>query len=68
MQSYNKATAALIVGALLTVAGVLFKALAPGLYAQIWTGEFQGAVQTILSTAAVWLIPNAPQPTTSPEA
>lgn len=58
MQAYNKVTAAVLVGALLTIAGVLFKAFAPNLYTQIWTNEFQGAVQTVVSAAFVWAIPN----------
>jgi hypothetical protein len=68
MKAYNKATAALLVGALLTIAGVLFKAFSPELYTQIWTNEFQGAVHTVISTAFVWFVPNGTEPPTSPEA
>lgn len=49
MKQYNKATAAALAGALVTLA------------AAVWPlgSELQGALQTVLTTALVWLVPNA---------
>jgi len=48
MKRYNKATAAALAGALVTAA------------AAFWPleSELQGALQTVLTTALVWLVPN----------
>ncbi len=48
MKRFNKATAAVLAGALIAAA------------AAIWPleGEVQGALQTVLTTALVWLVPN----------
>lgn len=47
MKRYNKATAAALAGALVTAAA-------------LWPleSELQGALQTVLTTALVWLVPN----------
>ena len=48
MKRFNKATAAVLAGALIAAA------------AAVWPleGEVQGALQTVLTTALVWLVPN----------
>ena len=48
MKRFNKATAAVLAGALVTAA------------AAFWPleSELQGALQTVLTTALVWLVPN----------
>lgn len=48
MKRFNKATAAALAGALLTAV------------AAFWPleSELQGALQTVLTTALVWLVPN----------
>lgn len=48
MKRFNKATAAALAGALVTAA------------AAFWPleSELQGALQTVLTTALVWLVPN----------
>lgn len=46
-------------GALMTIATVLLQYYAPDFAKNVWNGVMQGAVQTILTTAAVYLIPNA---------
>jgi hypothetical protein len=48
MKRYNKATAAALAGALITAV------------AAFWPleSELQGALQTVLTTVLVWLVPN----------
>jgi hypothetical protein len=48
MKRFNKATAAALAGALITA------------IAAVWPldSELQGALQTVMTTALVWLVPN----------
>ncbi len=48
MRKFNKATAAALAGAAVTVIGALV----------VLDGELQGALQTVLTAALVWLVPN----------
>ncbi len=48
MKRFNKATAAALAGALVTAAAALWPL----------GGELQGALQTVLTAALVWLVPN----------
>ncbi len=48
MKRFNKATAAALAGALVTVVAALWPL----------ESELQGALQTVLTTALVWLVPN----------
>jgi len=50
MQKFNKATAAIVVGALLTALGAIF----PG----VVTVEVQGAIATVVMAAVVYMVPN----------
>ncbi len=52
MQEFNKATAAVVAGAIAAVAGAL-STLDP---------ELIGAIQTLLTAALVWLVPNRAGP------
>jgi hypothetical protein len=49
MQRFNKTTAATLAGALTTIVGSFWVEA---------TGEMIGAIQTILTAALVWLVPN----------
>lgn len=49
IKRFNKATAAVLAGAVTTIAGALFAV----------DGETLGAIQTLLTAALVWLVPNA---------
>lgn len=49
MKRFNKATAAALAGTLVTLAAALWPL----------EGELQGALQTVLTAALVWLVPNA---------
>ncbi len=48
MKRFNKATAAALAGALVTAAAALWPL----------EGGLQGALQTVLTAALVWLVPN----------
>ena len=48
LKSYNKATAAVLAGAVVTLVGA---------FATV-DGETLGAIQTLLTAALVWLVPN----------
>ena len=48
MTKINKATAALVAGAIVTIIGAFVT----------MTGELQGAVQTLVTAALVWLVAN----------
>ena len=49
MKRYNKATAAALAGAVITAVAAFWPLEA----------ELQSALQTVLTTALVWLVPNA---------
>jgi hypothetical protein len=57
MQQYNKFTAAIIAGAVLTIISAIIKAYFPDFNGRVWTAEVQAAVQTLVTGASVYLSP-----------
>jgi hypothetical protein len=62
MGAYNKAAAAALTGAALYVFSALLKYFAPDFHAAVWTGEMQAAINTLVTAAIVYYVPNNTPP------